>query len=279
MKRRSRILCSIFGFYLTLALLVPQLSVTLYGHVFRSSALVDNICTPASAQQALDLLLEDGNALANSCGIPHDVFDNVFTSEQMLTDMTAALNSVLNQDGYTPDITQSLNALTENIRAALLQMEDITDLSIYEEDIATFCTQVQRAYEQYINLSLYSRLNTLLLRAERILKPILIISSILSLFCLPFMWILTHNIASFCRELSFSFIATGCLNTVFSVSILISGVLNEIQLSPTYFRDALRSYMRTGVQINTLVGICTLIIGVAMFWLSIRWIGKSKENK
>lgn len=277
MRRKTRILCSIFGFYLTLALLIPQLTVAFYGHYANRSALRTEFASQAAAEQVLEHVLADGTGIANGCGIPNTVFADVFSAGQLQQDMADALSAALDGQAYAPDLTQSMELLTQNINQALSQLEDVADPAELAEEINVFCEQIQNIYQRYINLSVYSKFDPLLQTVKKWLNLALLVAGVTGLLCVMLLGRLARQKGTFLRELAFSLIATGGLNALLCGGILGSGVLGRLQVSPAYFRDALGNYLHDGLRLSVYVAAATIVLGLLLFLLAAIRIRRSTK--
>lgn len=269
MKRGTRILCSIFGFYLTLVLLVPQFAAACYGQFFNRVALTDAFCTEAAAEQALEQILADGTAIANACGVPATVYDGVFSAGKIRQDMTDAMSCALDGNAYMPDLSESLEHLTKNVHETLIQMDDVENLADYQEDIATFCDQIQEVYQRYVCLSVYGKFEPVRRTASRWLGLAGLVAALTGLVCLALLWRLARQRGMFLRELSFSLLASGGLNALMSVGLLASGVLARLQVSPAYIRDALGIFFHDGLRLNLYIALGTVLLGAIVFCLAV----------
>lgn len=268
MTKGTRVLCSIFGFYLSLMLLVPQLAAALYWHFFDPNALYDRLCSPEAASQALEKIVYDGEAVADGCGVPHSIFDGVFSEEKVRLDMTDALRAALAGESFVPELSGETALLEANVRAALTELDGVTDFTEYEGDIAAFCEQIRALYLQYVDLSVYGQFPAIYAATMRILKPIAWAAAATGALCLLFLLLLTGRSKQFGRELSFSILASGGLLALLSGALLLSGVFAKLQIEPIYLRNALRSYLNDGLRFCLLTGLITLLLGGCVFALS-----------
>lgn len=269
MKRGTRILCSIFGFYLTLVLLVPQFAAACYGQFFNRAALIHAFCTETVAEQVMEQVLADGAAIANGCGIPATVYDGVFSAGQIQQDMSEALSCALDGNAYAPDLSENLELLTENIGQTLIQLDDVENLDDYQQSIAAFCDQIQETYQRYISLSVFRRFAPVCQTATRWLGIATLVAVATGLLCLVLLWRLARQRGMFLREFSFSLVASGGLNALLSAGLLQSGVLAKLQVSPVYVRDALGSFFHDGLRLSLYVALGVVLLGIFLFVLAL----------
>ncbi len=268
MSRGTRILCSIFGFYLTLALLAVQLCAGLSGYFLKDANLIRAVCTDASAEDAMALVLDEGTVLANANGISPSVLDGVFSKEQFLRDMTAVLENALAGRDDTPDTAQSMDKLAENVRKTLVAEGLSGDVSEYAGEIDLFCMQIRTIYEQAVGLRVYRVMDELMTKVRRVIPWALGAAAGLGVLCLALMGLVTRRTRRLGAEISYSVIAAGGLNALFAGGVLLSGVTEGLQLSPDYFRNSLECFLQNGLRFDLWIGLGVLAFGLVLFALS-----------
>lgn len=276
MKRKTRILCSIFGFYLTLVLLVPQLLLTAEGHFLKPEVISEELVTRQAAQQVLELVLADGAALANSCGISSQVYEGVFTEDAILQDLQEIVNKALAAQAGAPDLEPEMERLAENIRQELKRTENVTDFTYYEGDIQTFCKQISNVYSRYINLPIYSHFRSVQSICRRVEKLAAVAAGMTGLVVLVLLGLAAGRGGLFLRELSFSVAAAGGLMAALTGVALVAKPFARLQISPIYLRDALRAYLHDGIAYGLYMGLATLAIGLILYGVSV-WLIQRKR--
>lgn len=265
MQLRNRILCSIFGFFLMLALLIPQLILPVQCLLLSQERLYNYLCTEENAQQTIELVVDDSEFVADSCGLSHAVFDGVFAPEHVVLDMEQALSAAQADQVFVPDTTEIMSVLAENVRNNLRELEETDDVSFFEDDIASFCKQIDGIYQDYINLKVYDYLTTIDDYASMGISAAWLVCGVLCLLTIVMIWLLLRKWSLFLREVAYSFFGAGGLMAILSVYLLISAPFSRIMLAPLFLRETIRRlFYETTIGVLTASGI-TLCIACLLF--------------
>lgn len=265
MQKSIRILCSIFGFFLTLALLVPQLGLAWSGHFSSHSAIHDLLCTPANAQETIALIVDDGYEFSDGCGLERLVFDDVFFPDEVLSDMDQAVTAALESRDFHPDSSAAVSRLEANVRANLCKLENITDTSSYDDDIVAFNKQIIGIYEDYINLNVYSFLDEIFPLGSRLISLAWMVGAVIGGLTLVMLWLMTRRLGLYLRELAFSCIASGGLMAGLAAAVLIYDPFGDIAVAPMFLKQALIDYFKNGLTFLLLIGGGLILVGVILF--------------
>lgn len=269
MKKSVRFLCSVFGFFLTLTCLVLQLGAATWGFFCNSEQVESRLCTQENAQQTMELICREGNAVADSCGIGHRVFDGVFTEETILAEMKNALHLAQTEQAFVPLYWDAAREkLAEQVRQELRELENMDDVSSYETDIRSFLEQIADSYQSNISLKAYRYLPAAVSTAKKFTALGGILSAAVAALCVGMLWILTHRGWMLLREISFSLTAAGGLCTAFMAYLLQAKPFQKIQIAPEFLRDALRGFLHDGFAWTLWVGVVTLAAGILCFFLA-----------
>ena len=276
---KLRILCGIFGFYLTLALFVPQWTALCYGYFFRHEQLIDRVCTAQNAQAAKQGIIKACEELADPCGIPLSVYDDVFTVDAVSRDMRAGLKKALAFETYKVDTEKMEERLAENVREILREETGEEDVSASEKDVKAFSKQSMGYYRNFINLSAYRYFRTIHGAVQKYLLIGLGIFAFLTAIALFFFIRLLRRFGAVLRECAYAIVASGVCNFLLARLLEKEDLLARLQLSPTYFRDAIVSFWNGTIRFDGQIGLATAGIGLVFFLISVVVDSVSKKKK
>jgi len=266
MKLKTRLLCGIFGFYLTLAFLLPQFAAVIFGYCFNKGEIIARVCTEANAVAARQDIISACDEIADPCGIPLTVYETVFTVARVKRDMKQGLLYALDFETYTPDTASMEKALAEKVREIILAEEETEVLEEETEaDITDFCTQSMTYYKKRISLSAYRYFRGLYNRFLKAAILLLGIFAILTAIALFFLIRLLRQAGAVINELTYALFASGVCNALFAIAVQKEDFFADIQMSPVYFRDAVRSFLNGAVRADFTVGCVTAAAGVLLF--------------
>ncbi len=265
----TRILCAVFGIYLTLATFLPQGAVLLEGYLCNGEALNSRLCTEEAAVTAHKGILAECETVADPCGLPYSVYDGVFTDDVIHRHMKEAVTAATRSEKYAPDLKDMKALLKEQVKDVLREEDGVEDFTEYEEDIDAFCSQSLRIYKSYVNLSVYSKIDNLYAMARKILWIGAAVFVLLTAFVCYFLFRLSGSVGEFLREVSFSVLAGGLCNTLLALCLVRTDPLKNLQLSPVYLREGLRRFLADGFRFDLLVGLGTLAVGLLLFAASV----------
>lgn len=264
----KRILCGIFGVYLTLAFFIPQGLVLMKGHLFNKTALREELCTQESAQSALKGILAECETVADPCGMPYTVYDDVFTLDRVRQHMEESVTAALDSVDYKPDVEDMRSELKANVKEVLAEEDGVEDFAEYEEDIDDFCSQSLSRYKSYVNLTVYQKLGSLYPKANKAMLIAVVALAVLLILPGIFLYRLNGNVGEFLRDVSHAVVASGVCNAILGFYLTKADLLADLQLSPLFLRDGLRRFAAETFRYDFRVGLITAVLGLGLFALS-----------
>lgn len=265
----NRILCGIFGIYLTLALFIPQGIVLVKGYLCNKESLRAELSGEESAHSALKGILAECETVADPCGMPYTVYDDVFTVDKVRQHMDEAVAAAVNSQEYTPEVEDMRATLKQNVKNVLAEEDGVEDFAEYEEDIDDFCSQSLRLYKAYVNLSVYQKLDDLYAGADKLLLIASVVFVVLVILPGFFLYRLNGNFGEFLRDVSFATVASGLCNAILGGYLMQADPLRDLQLTPLFLRDGLRRFASGSFRFDLYVGLVTMVVGLVLFALSV----------
>jgi hypothetical protein len=185
-------------------------------------------------------------------GIDVAVVEDVFSIEDVMSDLNGCMYSMFEGSEYTPDLTRMDDKLKSNMKASFEGLE----LENQDAVMDAFVEDVNSIYVAGIKMPVLKYIVSAKTVYNRYLAPALILLLGVASVISTVLVMLYHRRYKGLRYVAYSFLAAAVMCFCVPFAILVSGVYKNLLFTPTHFYNLMISYIRNGI---------VAFIGVAAF--------------
>lgn len=223
-------------------------------------------------------LMSDCENEAIISGLSKEIFDGVFSLEELTNYVNTYVLSYLHDEDYTLDTSAMEQRLSENIHTYATENNLVVDGDI-DAVISSFTSTVVAYYKTAGEFPYFDQITSIFHLFD---KLIIYIMPCMSVFCIVLV-ILLWRLNTFKKNRTFRYLSYGFLSSAISILVIpiacfASGFYKRILITPEYVYRYLISYLTNGLQIFIYVGIGLFIFGAIFIFVSFQIKQKLKKK-
>lgn len=201
-------------------------------------------------------------------GLGAEVFDGVFTVEQLKSDGNAYLNAQLNSTVYKINLDSYKTKLTINIKEYVEKNQLVADGN-EDEIIEAITDNIMDYYIKMISIPYASTIGSIF-RTISAYFPYVFFAMLI--FAIITIWIINkqnpHKKNRVFRYLAYAIMSGAITTLVPPIYCIYTNFYTKIQVYPEYLYDFIVRYIENGIRIMLIIGIILFIVAIAMIALS-----------
>ena len=201
-------------------------------------------------------------------GLGAEVFDGVFTVEQLKSDGNAYLNAQLNSTLYKINLDSYKTKLTINIKEYVEKNQLVADGN-EDEIIEAITDNIMDYYIKMISIPYASTIGSIF-RTISAYFPYVFFAMLI--FAIITIWIINkqnpHKKNRVFRYLAYAIMSGAITTLVPPIYCIYTNFYTKIQVYPGYLYDFIVRYIENGIRIMLIIGIILFIVAIAMIALS-----------
>lgn len=280
-KSNSRLkqLFSIFSSFLLAAALTVFVLFSCVKLGFTNSSQITKAFSDSNFYNSIyNTLMIDCENEAIISGLSEEIFDDVFSLDELMSYCDSYTISLLNNQEYPLDTSAMKEKLSENIKNYTIEHNLEVDGDI-DEVISSFTSTVMAYYQSAIQFPYFDQIASTFRLFDRLLIYILPCMAVFSAILI----ILLIRLNTFKKNRAYRYLAYSLLSSALSILIIpvfcyITGFYKKLLISPEYMYRFIVSYMENGLKFFVCAGILLFIAGIISIFVSARIKKKLKEE-
>lgn len=201
-------------------------------------------------------------------GLSKEIFDDVFSLNELTSYCNTYASSLLNNQSFTLDTSAMEQKLSENIKNYVAANNLQVDGDI-DEITRSFTSTVIAYYKSAIQLPYFDQIASMFRLFDRLLLYILPCMAVFSIVLI----ILLVRLNTFKKNRVFRYLAYSTLSAALSILVLpffcyITGFYRKLAISPEYVYNYIVSYADNGIFVFLIAGMLLFLLGIAFIIIS-----------
>lgn len=212
-------------------------------------------------------------------GLSKEVFDGVFSLNDLTAYCNTYVSALMNNQTYTLDTSSMEQKLAENIKAYVAANNLEVDGDI-DEVIQNFTSTVSAYYKSAVKLPYFDQVASMFRLFDKLLLYIIPAMLVFSIILIT----LIMRLNTFKKNRIFRYLSYSCLSSAISILILpvfcyITGFYKKLMISPEYVYHYVVSFIDNGIFVLFIIGILFFAAGILCIVTSTMIKAKLKKEK
>ena len=265
-KKTRRILCLAISFAMTVTICISCLIIGAKATAFNYDTINNSVKKSDVASVSHQKMMSELSKLAEKSEIPISVFESVFSIENVYTAESEMIKAAFEGRNYYNAGAE----LQKNLYNKFIEFYNSNGVGVtseIENNLKSLAEKSTDIYNAYIDIgvikSFASAVSSMNFNATKVLSLALLASvGFYALMCVLYGKKLMYRASSF---LSSSLIASGFVQIVLSIALMIKGLDGFVSISPEIYLKALSGVFTRFNVIVMIFGFALLLIGFAMY--------------
>lgn len=267
-SRLKQFFCIISSFLLAVSLTVLVLFTCMKMGFANTSQITKAFQDSNYYNSVYNTMMGDCENEAIVSGLSSEVFDGVFSLNELTAYCNTYISSLLNNQEYSLDTSGMEQKLSENIRNYATSNNLTVDGDI-DDVIKNFTSTIAAYYESAVQFPYFDQIASMFRLLDRLLLYILPCMAVFSVILI----ILLIRLNTFKKNRIFRYLAYSTLSSAISILVVpvfcyITGFYKKLAISPEYVYKYIVAYIENGLTFFVIAGVLLFALGIIFIIVS-----------